>query len=165
MGAWGTHSYESDHCMDLLGEHGIDELGERRPTQPTVARCLAKLFCDEFVEDQLDGPLPTDYNMSYEWDPRLGIVVWFLSKDIHVPTYFLEKAKEIAEHLSRCESYLDLWNDPEDRMLKLGEEIEQINAALAGEETGRHIPGLIERVDDNTSEDKIADRVISDILG
>ena len=113
MGSWGTCSYDSDTCHDIL-----DKLKQHKddPSAEMLEWLLSDYCCPRKV--------CTDFN-----NPRelyLGVVIWGLHHGVIVARKRLIHALKCSRHLSHDTEYLMVWKNPGARKQSLNNEHKQI---------------------------------------
>lgn len=115
MGAWGFHSYESDHCMAE-----IDSCA-KVPRGKIIDRNLDRIF----------SPSMQFYNNDERREIKLGCVIYYLNKRsrLVIPIEYLKEAMACAHSLKSDIKYLARWFSPEKRRIELEREIEILEKA------------------------------------
>ena len=113
MGHWGTQSYDSDVCHDLL-----DSLEENKYT-PNVEMLehLLTTYCK---------PSRVDVDYADVRELYLGVVMWGLHHSVVIARKRLQHALKCARQMMGDTEYLTHWRNPNERKQSIQSEIDQI---------------------------------------
>ena len=140
MGAWGHESCACDGCWDLLTADNIHKMTQKEADKDCLG--AKKYLLKENWKPKYDNQSASE---------ALGVIVWVLNQELTADKEILRLALDTANRLLECKEHTRDYDNEEERIHCLQEEINQIEFALQNNGKGqkKHVRGLFERMAEN----------------